>query len=189
MKPHGDMRVVMIGNASVGKTSILNRLREDRFDPNESSTIGANWLLFPHEFNGTPMEMQIWDTAGQEKFKALGPLYYRLAVGAVAVYDVTNRQSFEDLEEWIQSFLSVVADSVVVIIGNKADLSGIREVTSDDGIEFAKTFNFPYFETSALTGANVAEAFDAIMLAIASRKRVSPSFHKRPEEPVSHECC
>jgi small GTP-binding protein len=164
-------RIVAIGDPAVGKTCILNRLMEDKFDELEPSTVGATWQLFTQDRNGQKLEIQIWDTAGQEKFRALGPLYYRGAVGAVVVYDVTNRQSFSNVEGWIEGFTAVAgSDSAIVVMGNKTDRDSYREVPEREGQEWARERNITFFETSAKTGDNVSDAFKALTEAIVSTK-------------------
>jgi small GTP-binding protein len=167
-------RIVAVGDPAVGKTSILNRLMEGKFDDLEPSTVGATWQLFAQDQNGQKLEIQIWDTAGQEKFRALGPLYYRGAVGAVVVYDVTNRQSFANIEGWIEGFTSVAgSESAIVIVGNKTDRDGYREVPEREGREWARERSVTFYETSAKTGTNVAEVFDALTHTIASSKSLA----------------
>jgi small GTP-binding protein len=158
---HG--RVVMIGDSSVGKTCLINRLMEERFNPTERSTIGANWQLFIHEVAGNRVELQIWDTAGQEKFRSLGPLYYRNTVGAVAVYDVTNRGSFVSLDSWVSAFMATAGtDVAIAVAANKCDLQDERVVTTKEGKDWATTRGFLSYDTSAKTGQNVPELFRAL---------------------------
>jgi small GTP-binding protein len=140
---------------------------EDRFDEHELPTVGANWQLYVQDFNNDRVELQIWDTAGQEKFRSLGPLYYRSAVGAVAVFDVTNRGTFEHLESWITAFTEVAGTDVkIVIAGNKCDLDGDRQVSIKESREWATQRGFMIYETSAQTGENVANLFRALAEAI-----------------------
>lgn len=167
---HG--RVVAIGDASVGKTSILNRLMEQKFDPYEQSTVGANWQLYVREVGGYRVEIQIWDTAGQEKFRSLGPLYYRSSVGAIVVYDVTNRASFRSVEEWIENFTNVAGTEVVVmLVGNKCDLTEQREVTAKEALDWARPRGYAVYETSAKTGENIESVFEALAEALVHEKQ------------------
>jgi small GTP-binding protein len=159
---HG--RVVLIGDSSVGKTSIVNRLIDERFNANEQTTVGANWQLYSTVIDGMRVEFQIWDTAGQEKFRSLGPLYYRNALGAVAVFDVTSRPSFENIGGWITAFTAVAgAETVVVIAANKCDAEGpARRVGAKEAIDWATECGAQVFETSAMTGQNVKQLFEAL---------------------------
>jgi small GTP-binding protein len=166
---HG--RIVAIGDSAVGKTSLVNRLMEDGFNPSEQMTVGANWQLFTHSFGNNRVELQIWDTAGQETFRSLGPLYYRNAVGAVVVFDVTNRTSFDSLQTWITAFTLVAGTNVIVVIAaNKSDLEQDRKVTLTEGLDWARARGFRIYETSAKTGQNVREMFAALAEAVVNVK-------------------
>jgi len=183
-------RVVVIGDSSVGKTSILNQLIDHTFKPHEQSTIGANYQLFVQEINGVKVEVQIWDTAGQEKFKALGPIYFRNSQGAIAVYDSTNRASFENLESWIDSFVEIVGNnSVIAIAANKCDLFTEIQVSSEEGQSWAESNHYIFQPTSAKTGDGVKELF--LRLAEKLLKEQSPKVnqnaHARPR--IQEETC
>jgi Ras-related protein Rab-2A len=109
------------------------------------------------------MELQIWDTAGQEKFRSLAPLYYRGACGAIVVYDVTSRPSFEMLASWIDSFVSIVGiQGTIVIAGNKCDLEDFRQVSREEAVDWAAKHGYEMFETSAKTGQNIQLLVDRI---------------------------
>jgi small GTP-binding protein len=167
--PRVPNRIVTIGEPSVGKTSILNRVM-DKFDDLEQPTVGAAWQLVTQTKGGQEIELQIWDTAGQEKFRALGPLYYRGAVVAVVVYDVTNRASFDSVEPWIEGFTAVAgSESAIVVVGNKTDLEDARDVSQKEGRDWAIERGLRFFETSAKTGANVKELFEALAEIVATR--------------------
>jgi small GTP-binding protein len=158
--PPPTFRVVMIGDSSVGKTSLLNRLTEDVCNKAESPTVGANWRSWSVEIGGRRVDLQIWDTAGQEKFRALGPLYYRGASAALAVYDIGNRLTFQSLGPWIAAFLEAAGPGmVVVVVANKLDLEDERQITAQEGAAFAQADRFSFMETSAANGQNVKELF------------------------------
>lgn len=153
-------RVVVVGDASVGKTSLLNQLIDHTYNQFEQSTVGANYQLFVQEIEGVKVEIQIWDTAGQEKFKSLGPIYFRNSLGCVAVYDITNRQSFLDLPEWIESFTQVAGpETIIAVAGNKADLEEQRQVNTEEAQEWAGKFSYLFAETSAKTGSGISQLF------------------------------
>lgn len=166
-------RVVMIGDAAVGKTSLLNRALGRAFHPDEVATLGANWYLYTHECSGSVVELQLWDTAGEEKYRSLGPLYYRTAVAAVVVYDITRRQSFESVAGWIAAFVGIAGTgTAIVVVGNKADLDGAREVTEREALEWCEARGYDWYEASAQTGQNVRPAFEMLAESVA-RLRLS----------------
>jgi small GTP-binding protein len=160
-------RVVTIGDSSVGKTSIINRFLRDTFELDEPNTIGVLYDSFVQECNGTPVEIQLWDTAGQEQYRALGPVYYRNAAAALVVFDISNRTSFENISDWIKSFRNVSADSAtVIIVGNKCDRTD-RAVSPEDAKLWARNNDAVYIETSAKTGQGVDVVFDHLVSTLA----------------------
>jgi small GTP-binding protein len=152
-------RVVFIGNTRVGKTSILNKLISDTFEEGEKSTIGANFQIRIEEVHGKKIEIQIWDTAGQEQYRSLSPVYYRNASAAILVYDITDRQSFNDLSAWVNEFRGAAeADAIIFIVGNKADLSD-GQVPEDAARAWADEHGLELMFTSAKTGEGVQQLF------------------------------
>lgn len=164
-------RVVLIGDPSVGKTCILSQLVDHKFSASEQSTVGANYQIYIEDINGLKIEMQIWDTAGQEKFKSLGPIYYRNALGALIVFDETSRQSFDNLESWIDAFNDVSQNATIFIVANKCDMVNERQVNFSDAEEYARRKNYRAFETSAKTGYGVHELFSELASSIVSSKK------------------
>ncbi|KAH0791352.1 small GTP-binding protein [Histomonas meleagridis] len=178
-------RVVLIGDTSVGKTCLLGQLIDNKFDPAEQSTVGANYQIFNEEIDGYKVEVQIWDTAGQEKFKSLGPIYFRNALGALAVYDITNKNTFEHLEDWIKSFTDIAGnESTVFIVANKSDLVQEQEVEFTDAKNYANQRGYKAFETSAKTGQGVQELFSDLAKTILLTHRVTkePRQELKPAE-------
>ena len=153
-------RVVTIGEESVGKTSITNRLISDTFNPYESGTVGANYHQYTEEIEGYNINVQIWDTAGQERFKSLSPLYFRGADAALAVFSVTSKGSFARLNEWIESFTEIAGTKTIIYIAaNKIDLEDEIEVSQDEASEWAQSRHFKLYFTSAKTGIGIKELF------------------------------
>lgn len=153
-------RIVTIGEESVGKTSITNRLISDSFNPYESGTIGANYHQYTEEIEGHNVDVQIWDTAGQERFKSLSPLYFRGADAAVAAFSVTSKGSFTRLNNWIESFTEIAGTKrIIYIAANKIDLEDEIEVNQDEASEWAQTCHFKIYFTSAKTGIGIKELF------------------------------
>ena len=171
-------RVVVIGDASVGKTSILNQLVDHSFQEHEQSTVGANYQLFVQEIDGVKIEIQIWDTAGEEKFRSLGPIYFRNSLGAVVVYDVTSRKSFQDLESWVNSFQEVAGpETIITIVGNKIDKIDIA-VSTEEAAKWADQRGFEHFRTSAKTGEGIRETFRQVAVRLL-KSRVQKGRNKK----------
>jgi small GTP-binding protein len=155
-------RVVLIGDASVGKTSLLNQLVSRQFDLRETATIAANYQIYVEEVDGIKIELQIWDTAGQEKFRSLGPIYYRNASAAIVVYDVTNRQSFDNIADWISAFVDVAGiRPIIAIVGNKSDITE-KAVAVHEAREWASSKGYCTYQTSAKTNEGVKELFQGL---------------------------
>ncbi|KAK8884901.1 hypothetical protein M9Y10_044024 [Tritrichomonas musculus] len=156
------LKVVLVGDTKVGKSCILSRFVQGTFDRNMPATIGAAFLtkVIQTNENGN-VRLQLWDTAGQEKFRSLAPMYYRSAAVAVLVYDITNRQSLDDLEDWAAEIADKAPHSIkLVVIGNKTDLPEERQVTEEEGQELANQLGaVVYGETSAKTGDGINKIF------------------------------
>ena len=157
------INIITLGESSVGKSSIINRYVENNFDYNFVSTLGVDFRKKNININGEDIRLKIWDTAGQEKFRSIQKQYYRNSDGILLVFDVTKFDTFNVLEEWINSIKNQTSnDIIVVLVGNKIDLN--NKVISDDEIKnFANDNKFKYFLTSAATGKNINEVFDYIV--------------------------
>ena len=157
------INIITLGESSVGKSSIINRYVENNFDYNFVSTLGVDFRKKNININGEDIRLKIWDTAGQEKFRSIQKQYYRNSDGILLVFDVTKFETFNVLEEWINSIKNQTSnDIIVVLVGNKIDLN--NKVISDDDIKnFANDNKFKYFLTSAATGKNINEVFDYIV--------------------------
>ncbi|KLO15713.1 hypothetical protein SCHPADRAFT_962582 [Schizopora paradoxa] len=128
-----DAKVVVMGNTGVGKTSLLQRYTQNKFDPkNTTSTTGAFFVTKKIYVNGVKVRLQLWDTAGQERFRSMAPMYYRGANAALLLYDITNAATFEDIRGWLEELKkNCSSDLIIYIVGSKADLHNLRQVTSD----------------------------------------------------------
>lgn len=197
--------VIVIGDTATGKTSLLNRWLTDRYDPSNPPTVGTEFSTKTYRCNNKVVKIQLWDTgntslsppgfphsnasnssfiAGQERYRAVTRQYYRGALGAIVVYDISRKDSYQSIKNWLEelkgSYGQVVllfqylTDSVldynpdvvnmqILLVGNKSDLDGIREVPQKEALAFAKQEGLHFLETSAKEGANVLRAFQLIM--------------------------
>ncbi|VYS44638.1 unnamed protein product [Arabidopsis thaliana] len=168
-------KVVVIGDSAVGKTQLLSRFTHNEFCYDSKSTIGVEFQTRTITLRGKLVKAQIWDTAGQERYRAVTSAYYRGALGAMVVYDITKRLSFDHVARWVEELRAHADDSaVIMLVGNKADLSvDKRAVPTEDALEFAETQRLFFSEVSALSGGNVDEAFFRLLEEIFSRVVVS----------------
>ena len=162
-QPELVFKLIIIGDAGCGKSAILHQFVEGKFKEGAPKhTIGVEFgskiLVLP---GGKTLKLQIWDTSGQERFRSVTHSYYRGALGALVVYDISNRSTFESLREWLTDVRSLAGSSVSVILcGNKSDLSeDNRQVSLLEGSRFAQENDCMFLETSALNGSNVDEVF------------------------------
>jgi Ras-related protein Rab-5C len=168
-------KTVFLGETAVGKSSICLRLTRNKFDAYSEPTIGAAFLSFRND----EARLEIWDTAGQERYRSLAPMYYRGADACIMVYDVTNRQSFRKLRDWLAAICDQNEDPLVLILANKVDNEN-RTVSTEEGREYAKMVGAMYFETSAKTGQNVRQAGDRMIEQLTLRNKVkTPGVKKK----------
>ncbi|KAL2491096.1 Ras-related protein RABA2a [Abeliophyllum distichum] len=160
-------KVVLIGDSGVGKSNLLSRFTRNEFCLESKSTIGVEFATRTLQVEGRTVKAQIWDTAGQERYRAITSAYYRGALGALLVYDVTKPTSFENVSRWLKE-LRDHADSniVIMLIGNKTDLKHLRAVATEDAQNFAEKEGLSFIETSALEATNVEKAFQTILTEI-----------------------
>nr|GMD45580.1 Ras-related protein RABA5a [Ipomoea batatas] len=157
-------KIVMVGDSAVGKSNLLARFARDEFYSNSKSTIGVEFQTQKMEINGKEVKAQVWDTAGQERFRAVTSAYYRGAVGALLVYDVSRRLTFESVGRWLSELQNHSDMNIVtILVGNKSDLQDAREVTTAEGKALAEAQSLFFIETSALNSSNVTAAFETIV--------------------------
>ncbi|KAL5137510.1 Ras-related protein RABA4d [Glycine soja] len=160
-------KVVLIGDSAVGKTQLLARFAKNQFSVDSKATIGVEFQTKTLIIDNKTVKAQIWDTAGQERYRAVTSAYYRGAVGAMLVYDMTKRQSFDNMAKWLEELRGHADKNIVVmLIGNKCDLGTLRAVPTEDAEEFAQRENLFFMETSALESTNVETAFLTILTEI-----------------------
>ncbi|XP_041994450.1 ras-related protein RIC2-like [Salvia splendens] len=160
-------KVVLIGDSGVGKSNLLSRFTRNEFSLESKSTIGVEFATRSLTVDGKVIKAQIWDTAGQERYRAITSAYYRGAVGALLVYDVTRHSTFESVERWLRELRDHTDPNIVVmLIGNKCDLRHLVAVSTDDGTSFAEKESLYFMETSALDATNVENAFTEVLTQI-----------------------
>ena len=153
-------KLIFLGDQSVGKSCILNRFLNDTFTEDYQATIGLDFQSKNVQIENQDIHLLLYDTAGQEKFRSLIPMYTRDANIVLLVYDISNRDSFNHLPDWLKDLTNVNFDEVIfAIVANKVDLSGKREVTPEEGQKFADEHNFIFQEISAKTGLGFSELF------------------------------
>ena len=157
-EPKWVIKITLLGEKNVGKTSLVYRFIENKFRENYKATLGVNLLKKDININGG-VSAQIWDLGGQESFKSLRKLYLEGANGGLVIFDLTDRNSFDKLNEWIDSFKSARGEQPLLLIGNKSDLENQIKITDKEASQYAKNNNMDIILTSAKTGKNVEEAF------------------------------
>lgn len=153
-------RYIIIGDTGVGKSCLLLQFTDKRFQPVHDLTIGVEFGARLVHVDGKHIKLQIWDTAGQESFRSITRSYYRGAAGALLVYDITRRETFDHLASWLEDARQHANPNMtIILVGNKADLSQRRAVSLEEGEDFAREHGLLFLETSAKTSLNVDEAF------------------------------
>ncbi|KAJ3254779.1 Ras- protein Rab-6B [Boothiomyces macroporosus] len=164
-------KTVLLGEISVGKTSLISRLMYDKFDDSYQATIGIDHFIKTMYLGDTTIKLQLWDTAGQERFRSLIPTFIRNSRVAIVVYDITNRSSFTKVNSWVRDVRNECGEDIkVVIIGNKVDMDSSRKVWPEEGEELATKLNAIFMETSAKTGSNVQAMFKKIVMDLYEQK-------------------
>jgi len=153
-------KYIIVGDTGVGKSCLLLQFTDKRFQPVHDLTIGVEFGARMITVNNKRIKLQIWDTAGQESFRSIIRAYYRGACGALLVYDITRRVTFNNLSRWLDDIKEDGGENItIMLIGNKADLKNRREVTYEEGQRFAEKYGLTFIETSAKTSNNVEKAF------------------------------
>ena len=158
-------KIILIGSSGVGKSSLLQRYIQKAFNESYASTIGVDFFMKSINIGEKSIKLQLWDTAGTEKFRSITTGYYRGADAAFVVFDLSSKNSYNAVGEWIENYYKYKnpdSEKNVVLIGNKVDLVDKREVTKEEAENYVKANNIFYFETSAKEGDNVEECFNFI---------------------------
>lgn len=156
-------KILIIGNSSVGKSNILLRYTDNVFNDSFLPTIGVDFKIKNMTVNNQRVKLNIWDTAGQERFKTITSTYYKGSHGIVLVYDITDRESFNNINNWINEVKRNASGNVsMLLVGNKCDLEDERVVSTKEGQEYAKAVGMSYLETSAKADLNIRETFNVL---------------------------
>jgi small GTP-binding protein len=194
-------KFILIGRAGVGKTALLKRLVDDTFNESLDSTVGVEFDSTLLVVDDQKIRLQIWDTAGQEKFRSITKAYYRTAAGVLIVFDITDRKSFDQLPAWVNDVRTLCDPSAVcTLVGAKSDVADERTVTILEAEALAQQYHMPYVETSAKTGDNVKDAFtrtvatlqersEPVPRAPGSRSALMGSLSDTGAKEVQHSCC
>ncbi|MBN3295000.1 RB11A protein, partial [Amia calva] len=159
--------LVLIGESGVGKSNLLSRFTKNEFNHDSRTTIGVEFSTRTVQINGLTIKAQIWDTAGLERYRAITSAYYRGAVGALLVYDISKHLTYECVERWLKELYDHAdAHIVVMLVGNKTDLVSLRAVPTEEAKDFAEKHGLSFLETSALDSSNVELAFQTILTEI-----------------------
>jgi small GTP-binding protein len=158
-EPKYIIKITILGEKNVGKTSLVYRYIENKFRDSYKATLGVNLLKKDMEVDGNSVSAQIWDLGGQDSFKSLRKLYLEGSNGALVIFDLTERKTFDRLNEWVDSFKEARGEQPMVLIGNKSDLENQRKITEMEASNYAKENNMELILTSAKTGQNVEDAF------------------------------
>jgi len=170
-------KIIVCGDGAVGKTSIIKKYSENTFNENYMPTVGCNFATKRININGAEVTCQFWDMGGQPQFRVVRQNFYRGARGVVLVFDVSRRETFENLEKWREEVNEILTDLPCIVIGNKADLP--RKVGEEEAREYSLRINAQYFETSVIENINVQQSLDRISQIIfekrqSERKTISP---------------
>lgn len=180
-----EVKVVLLGDSGVGKSSLVLRFVTNNFKPYSESTIGASFMSKMITVNSKPIKFQIWDTAGQEKYHSLAPMYYRGAAAAIVVYDITRASSFQTLRNWVEELRTKgPKDMAIALAGNKADLADQREVDSDKARLLAEEIGALFLETSAKDDKNVQDIFVQLSYRLPAPRTADPNVVKTTNSGV-----
>jgi len=181
-------KLLLIGDSGVGKSCLLLRFMDETYSDSYISTIGVDFRIRSIEADGKHIKLQIWDTAGQERFRTITSSYYRGANGIIVVYDISDKESFENLKQWLQEIERYASNKVTIsLIGNKSDLKEQRQVSKSEAGEFAQYNDMDFLETSAKDNKNVGKFFVQIALKILEKEDANTMAQTRKHNIYSEE--
>ena len=167
-----EIKIITLGETAVGKSSFIIRYAQDKFSSNYISTLGLDYRQRKIKLeDGREINLRLFDTAGQERYKSISVNLIKKANGILLIYDITNKGSFNSIGKWMESIDEVSsANTKVILVGNKIDMEGERQVTKEEGERRAKEYNIPFYETSCKNGININEVFSRITKEILNKK-------------------
>ena len=187
-------KILLLGDSEVGKSCFLMRYSDNVFVENYITTIGLDYKLKSVKLDsGKTIKVQLWDTAGQDKYRTIAKNYFKGSHGILLLYDITKQSSFNNIREWIQDIREEVSPKAIIfLIGNKIDLADQRKISKEKGIELAEEYKLPFFEASAKSGENVDEVFKALYKKISEvygdlEKEMGTKLNKRKKN--QRKCC
>ena len=179
-------KIVLIGDTSVGKTNILSKYLTDEFDAKSKATVGVEFGVKNFKIENNIVKVQIWDTAGEERYRSITNAYYKGAKGSLLVYDITNKKSFENVEKWISDLKANADEDIsMILLGNKTDLEDKRVVSTEEGKDKAEFYQISFMETSALNGNNIQKAFNELIMDV--YKKNHESFEKQAKVEINRD--
>ena len=165
-------KVLLLGDTDVGKSSLILRYTEETFNSKLVNSIGVDFKMKKKEIDGKIIKVQIWDTAGHERFRSITYSYYRGANAIIIVFDITDKKSFLSITEWLKQIEKHAKENVFkFLVGNKSDLAEERKVTFEEAKEYADKHDLPYIETSAKEGININELFESSIKSFLSNNK------------------
>ena len=187
-------KILLLGDSEVGKSCFLMRYSDNVFVENYITTIGLDYKLKSVKLDsGKTIKVQLWDTAGQDKYRTIAKNYFKGSHGILLLYDVTKQSSFQNIRDWIQDIREEVSQKAIIfLIGNKIDLVDKRKISKEKGIELAEEYKLPFFEASAKSGEKVDEVFKALYKKISEvygdlEKEMGTKLNKRKKN--KRKCC
>ena len=157
-------KIIVLGDCAVGKSNILSKYSKNIFNKSSKSTIGVELITKFFRYEDKIIKIIIWDTAGQERFTSMITTYYKGAKGALLVYDITRKNTFDNIDNWLRELISINSNKICIsLIGNKSDLSLLRQVSKEKAIEKANKYGIKFYETSALDSTNIKHAFEDLI--------------------------